>query len=342
MTGVQTCALPILKKVLGTSIGGHWANSIMPTVFTYQAEHRNEAQKTDEKGLKPVARGKTGALNIKKKLDSVIHITMNSSVLAFNQETRTSLPKVEEVEKNFIQAIELMGMFFTNIQSGGRVHDYALIYDSSRNILTTRADAACFNILNFAVNSLFWEEYFDQLHKSLAGTMFKILSTQRQYEYMMIELDRQGGYRGVRERIQGDIKRFSLKSSYRSWARKYGACALPVQHFDMMYNIIKRQQNDQPHGLKVEAEPSDFLDCCRVVYQNLLEALEEQDEFYNQCLSPKRIKFAETFQNCPFISLVLKKDLLPAVRLLEDWMTQVVKNMTIVISDDKRGLLEIL
>jgi len=87
-----------LKKVLGTSIGGHWANSIMPTVFTYQAEHRNEAQKTDEKGLKPVARGKTGALNIKKKLDSVIHITMNSSVLAFNQETRTSLPKVEEVE----------------------------------------------------------------------------------------------------------------------------------------------------------------------------------------------------------------------------------------------------
>lgn len=331
-----------LKEVLGTSISGHWANSIMPTLFTYQYEHREKESAeaayeqsdqlsiigNNERGMISSAQGKAGALNVKGNLSSIIFLKANG-LNPGNKETID--------DKTFIQAVELLGMFFTNIQSEGRIHDYALTYDPAGGFLSTEADSACFNILNFVLNSFSWEEYFEQLHKSLVNVLMC-----RKYELPSTLLfpEDHRDYMKYRRKMWMLIERYSLKREYQKWANENDACALPFQHFDMMYNIMKRQQDDRPHGLKVEAEPKDFLNCCRIVYKNLAEALRKQDDFYNKCCSAEnRREFEEIFQTCPFVKHVTG-ELNPATRLLEDWMTQVVQNMTLSVSTVGRTLLE--
>lgn len=315
----------LVKRVLGTSLGGHWSNEILPTLFISRQESadREQQQDTDQvhvqlslnsvyrnrnKGMNPPVQTLAGALNIKGSLKSVFRIAVGK-------------PRAERVPAQaFIPAVELLGMFFTSIQSEGKPQSFALTYDPDRDILSTEADSACFNILNFVVNAYDWEAYFDGLHSSLKNVLGKYYSDGDQ------ALWRMAGSELPQKDVEALLKRYSMRVKYKRWAQTGGACALPFQHFDMMYNIMKRQRDDRPHGLKAEAGPGDFLNCCRTVYENFRAALREQDQFFEKGLAQGRANFEDAFWKCPFIERIRKKDD-PATQLLEGWMAQVVGNM---------------
>lgn len=321
----------IVKRVLGTSVGGHWSNEILPTLFISRQEPANREQRKEmlqiqieqiefnnshlgrDKGMNPPAQTLAGALNIKGGLKSVFRVAVGK--LPSGNTNRISV-------KDFIPAVELMGMFFTSIQSEGKSLGYAMTYDPERDILSTEADSACFNILNFVVNAYDWEAYFTDLHSSLK----KILCEYNFIENSIPYSREMSGSRMLQKDAEAFLKRYSLKTEYRNWARKWGSCALPFQHFDMMYNIMKRQRDDQPHGLKAEAEPGDFLDCCRTVYENFRVALRAQDQFFRKGLTVGQANFEDVFWKCPFIERVRRADN-PATLLLEGWMAQVVGNI---------------
>lgn len=317
----------MVKRVLGTSVGGHWSNEILPTLFISRQEPANREQQKEtrqspyvqlsltgaylsrDKGMNPSAQTLAGALNIKGGLKSVFRIAVG----------KLSTERVSVAA--FIPAVELLGMFFTSIQSEGKPQSFALTYDSDRDILSIEADSACFNILNFVVNAYDWETYFDGLHASLENVIGYYFAEGRTPYSGKVP-----GPEIPQKNVQALLRQYSMKAEYKKWARNGGSCALPFQHFDMMYNIMKRQRDDRPHGLKAEAEPKDFLNCCRTVYENFRMALSEQDQFFGKGLALGQAGFEKVFWECPFIKRIRKKDD-PATLLLEGWMAQVVGNM---------------
>lgn len=383
-----------IKNVLGTSISGPWADTILPTIFV-------SARENDSGIPRPNMWGKLGKFDIGCQLSAVLRIKcLPPSVHVIGDRMETN----DAETKRFIQALELLGMFFTNIQLDNHTHNYALRWkhDVTECVLTTDANFACFNILNFVINSFFWEDYFDQFHtmlpeilrrREVSGALQSVAGYRaeekkveeaelavKQAQQKITELGNTSGRaqevseaeknvraarakavnlaEGVMEDLKKDadmaelmaaVERHSLKEEYKAWAKKYGSCALPFQHFDMMYNLLKRQRDGYVHGVKAEAMPKDFLECCQTIYYNFYTALQEQDEFYGKCLPKKRIKFADIYKSCPFIKHIgcipaaasqssRKKDVNlvsdgEAIDLLKDWTAQMVENMLVAGAD---------
>lgn len=71
---------------------------------------------------------------------------------------------------------------------------------------------------------------------------------------------------------------------------------LPVEHFDMMYNIIKRLANGSYYDIPAEAAPDEMYDYYVRLYGNVAHELEKQDQVYGG-----EERFAEAFRECPFI-----------------------------------------
>lgn len=375
-----------LKGVLGTSISGQWSNAILPTVFTNRSKT----------GMPVSTSAQLGAVRINGQLSAAFRIPCPPpSVHIVN-----SMAESDDTETIcFIHALELLGMFFTNIRQGNHANDYALRWTHSITecAVTTAADSACFNILNFVVNSLFWEEYFEQFHNTLPEVLLrreisgalqhiesykakenearlaeiKAKHAQNKLTYAETPEDKKSAQIAVKtalERVQAAaaevtkfinaevetresrlleltelIKHNSLKKEYKAWAKKFGVCALPIQHFDMMYNLLKRQLDNHAQGMKSEAEPTDFWECCKTVYLNFYTALRDQDSFYDKCLPKNRVKFADTFRNCPFIQYVggiseksgKQESDKGLNNLLIDWLTELAKNL-LTVSEDAR------
>ena len=314
----------LIRQILGSSVAGQWANDILPTFFVNHNEN-----------TKATMRGRAGAYNIKKGFNTIFQI----------QYTKPGGAEKTELQ-DFIQSIELLGMFFTTVQKDGFPNHLSLFLDTKYDpfglawrantdfVLGSHADSACFNIFNFVVNAYYWEEYFDQLHESLADVIErKVLeesSGEKDFLDTEIDAEKPNGLALLHE--------YSLKSQFETWSKQYGSLAMPVQHFDMMYNIMQRQQDDRNHGLKAEAAPSEFLDCCRIVYQNILSELYAQDIFYNCSRGendPQKpaVNFGDTFLSCPFISCINKKNS-PVTELLKNWTGQLVNQMLVSMADD--------
>lgn len=69
---------------------------------------------------------------------------------------------------------------------------------------------------------------------------------------------------------------------------------LPVEHFDMMYNIIKRLANGSYYDIPAEAAPDEVYDYYVRLYKNVAHELEKQDRVYGG------EHFAEAFRECVF------------------------------------------
>lgn len=311
---VQRGDRDLIKRILGSSIAGQWANDILPTFFV------NNTGKTKAR------RGRAGAYNIREGLNTIFQFQYTKPENAGKYELR-----------DFIQAIELLGMFFTMVQKDGFPNHLSLVLDSYTDVdfaLGSQADSACFNIFNFVVNAYSWEEYFDRLHESLANVIADKLLVEESFRTddlldVKIDVRKPDGL--------ALLRKYSLRLQFKRWWENFGDLAMPVQHFDMMYNIMRRQQlDDRSHGLKAEADPSEFLDCCRVVYQNILDDLYKQDLFYNSSWRGNEpvVSFGNIFLNCPFINFIIDKNTPNVTRLLKDWTGQIVNQMLISMADD--------
>ncbi len=95
---------------------------------------------------------------------------------------------------------------------------------------------------------------------------------------------------GVCEKIEREI---------RKWHATYHRfpMVLPVQHFDMMYNIIKRLASDYYHDIPEEASVDEVYDYYARLYESVSKELEEQDEAYHLVGSES---FAQAFRDSVF------------------------------------------
>lgn len=272
----------IINGVLGTSIAGKWANEILPTDFYSVDESTAPMGKPEQKPCASVSIVDKFELYFRVREPEIKNWVTLSEKEDKSQATR------------FINMLELCCMFFTNVKRSGLENqlnfNFCFESDGGDRILTSKSDKGCFNIFNFVIHSFNWREYFDSLHQSFIKAIIDRISAVP-------------GERRVRIWRIWDhiIKSGSLKNEYEQWEKKYPDCiALPFQHFDMMYNIIKRQQDNSDHGIPAEAKPSEYLECCKTVYQNMSKALQEQDEYYNTLVS-QNVCFQHAFEECPFI-----------------------------------------
>lgn len=317
----------LLKKVMGSSIAGRWANSFLPRVV---AQDRSENR---------LVSAQIGAYDFKKALAAYVHIPCASAgkiEMLHQNHKKTEL--ITEISY-LIPAIELFSMFFTRLQKGNHDCGYDWELKIKREekgkdvcILAMTADSACFNIFNFVVNSFDPDCFFSQIHPSL---------------YALIGRWTEGI--GEAEKM---VSNFSLKNKYKKWQEDYGRFAMPFQHFDMLYNIMKRQQNNLENRFEREIEVKGFLNQCVEVYMNISEALKEQDDFYKEYLSDGiKPKFQEIYEACPFIKCVcdgrLKGKRVKAERgrmknvrnVLEDLLLPFIANF-IITEKTRRGPLE--
>lgn len=273
----------LLKRVIGSSVAGQWANEFFPKIVVKWIadgviDGRNITQ--------------AGACDIRGVLNAYVRIQCTS--FGVIDELCQSSNKITELYKQIgylIPAIELFSMFFTELHKANKPCKYGWYWEKegiNDFSLGINADSACFNIFNFVVNSFDPDTFFEDVDHTLCSLI---------------------GRWGIEEKeAKKIISQCSLKGEYTSWREKYGHCAMPFQHFDMMYNIMKRQQNNSDNRFEREIEPKDFLKQCTELYNNISTALEKQDDFYNKCLSGAgKSKFQEIYDSCPFIDYICGK-----------------------------------
>lgn len=100
---------------------------------------------------------------------------------------------------------------------------------------------------------------------------------------------------------------------------------LPVQHFDMMYNIIKRLANNSYHDIPEEANINELYDYYKLLYKSMDSELSSQDHVY---FKNGENGFAYAFTSSRFYRVVTAeegtKDYNPILRPLLDAMMQSV------------------
>lgn len=94
----------------------------------------------------------------------------------------------------------------------------------------------------------------------------------------------------------------TIRQSIEEWQKAYPhlLTVLPVQHFDMMYNIIKRLSNGRlTHGsyydVPSEVQVEESFDYVVRLYNNALQELKKQDEIYHD-----NVSFEQAFRDSVF------------------------------------------
>ena len=280
----------VIKEVLGSSIAGSRANDIFSTVFE---QSKSFSDPITGKSQERKAFRRAGSVHFKNLGEFFEDISLK---IPYNPSGNNA-----DFAQNLC-CIEMLCMFFTDVHGGIPERKGFQFEITTGDVLSVKAKTqalaleACFNIFNFAINSFSWREYFDSLHKDLCDALMQL-------HYPGLEEDKKAE---VRKKINDDIEECSLKEKYEVYyERKTGmrdgqVCPLPIQHFDMMYNIIKREADNRvSHGLPDSAPWEQYGALCWKVYTNVRDALQKQDEYYGSV--PNRTLFVDMFDHCPFI-----------------------------------------
>lgn len=310
----------MLLDVIGSSISGSWSNEMLPEITSGT-----------------LITGKIGSVNI--DILSLLFV-LEIPILFIENITKEDIEvlkedlnqKDENFEKEYLHSLELLGMFFTHINfPKNNIEQFPFqfankVYDAPENstMLWLQLDAnhACFNILNFVVNSFFWEDYFDALHH---GFMQAIC------DYKRLDQSSEEGI-SVIKRLENFLETYSLKKEYEKWDSDYGCQVIPITHFDMTYNILKRQVTDMEESRQNDQPLKDVMKCCDKVYDNIMEKLAKQDSYYND---DENKHFERIFNECPFIKHFKKyKDKESSVFV--NWFNTVAERLLTISSEYRR------
>ena len=90
-----------------------------------------------------------------------------------------------------------------------------------------------------------------------------------------------------------------FRTELADWCENNGrhAAVLPIQHFDMMYNIMKRLANVSYHDIPEDAPIEDILTHYAHLYKSVAKELENQDRIYT---GTTHQGFADAFRSCIF------------------------------------------
>lgn len=104
----------------------------------------------------------------------------------------------------------------------------------------------------------------------------------------------------ILDKAKERIQTYSLRNEFENWA-KNDVLALPLQNFDMMYNMIKRLANTNYYGqgLPESIAYDGIFDAFYKLFKSIGAQLEKQDEFYTNNGS-KSVSFCDTYKSYPF------------------------------------------
>lgn len=280
-------------ETLGSSIAGHWANKMI---------------------VQGVVKGVDGP----SKPLGIGSVFVDKLVNAWKLPIK--LPKEFSAAflRDLIRRTEWMGMFFTEVSD---LDDAGYKFEILRNtelpdseaMLTIgKSDAtACFNVLNFCINSLKWESYFPMIHKSLKAALGQFLFDAKWEKPEECDEETAEKIRNFDATFTKIAREDTFYQEYKEWNEIYGCLVFPVQNFDMAYNILKRLADSSKNGMPKEpivlSDKGKFNVSADKIYQyyrqlllNITNALKQQDELYQ---TPNT--FEMIFAECPFVKAVL-------------------------------------
>lgn len=358
----------MFSRFVGSSVAGIWANDMLPKV------HRNMVERGTT--LYPIGSACFSALGFFSwEIDDDVAYEL-FDVLSGRQPQDTT--KSYQQAKEFIQAFEILGMFFTNIPEEGLKLELdwsSSVADKQRScrIVSKQTQEIYFNALNFSVNSMNWQKCFDlstkeliemlrrsvmtlgtSIHKELCentpskeGNDHFVLEgnrwvnlrkfveiyqkiTNREGQTILEDLFKEDYEDSVQKDIgmilgKGgeSIQAYSLRNEFEDWA-KDDVLALPLQNFDMMYNMIKRLANANYYGqgLPESIEDEEIFNAFQKLYKSIDDQLEGQDEFYANSEGTS-VSFSESYKSYPFYKHFVDN---PSVQLKKVF-TEVIKAM---------------
>ena len=105
--------------------------------------------------------------------------------------------------------------------------------------------------------------------------------------------------------LQNIISKYAGKIT--NWQREYESFrfVLPVQNFDMMYNILKRLADRSYHSIPKEAPSSKVLDGYTHLLKSIETELSNQDKVY---FGDSSKGFAEAFKNSVFYQVIMLQE----------------------------------
>ena len=332
-----------IKKIIGSSIAGKWANKMLPSVTI--SDELSERKIDDNIGAisnAPIYR------YFEWKLPE--HV-LNA---IWNYETQA------DVLTDYLEALLLIGMFFTGAPEELRIKLEPGSDDKGSLAVYMRSDSEkyiCFNVLNFVINLYDADAYFSNMKNKLKklGTVFadelscdweqklipikkrmdeielakqKVKEKSKIYEPNLTKFDvayddlqkEQNRIQFLKDRVTSD--RFAIgafkytweklvdelianfDSEANEWQRVYGKdhlAVLPIEHFDMMYNILKRLASGSYYDKPTQIPVEEVYDYCVKLYENILTELKKQEEVYSGDLSTAgRTMFTDAFHDCVF------------------------------------------
>lgn len=307
-----------MLEIIGSSVAGRWANDMLPAFFDQQGQkiYWEDPSLSSLYISKSVERADYRAelgsvsLPVRSFFNWEIPEEIPKALISLKQ--ATTIEDAEGSIEQFIKALLLIGMFFTgfprnglgievrkapskgNLKEKERI-DVAVV--SGENVQETTdiaekwyifsatEDHVCFNAFNFVLN-----QYTANCDNS--G-----LQDQSYFSLIGEKLDKLGKHLGSMLGLSEDQLDEFVERSWKShvdvaiqeytqeivqWQSKYKdfAFVLPVQHFDMMYNIIKRLANVAYHDISEEASVDKVYDHFKFLYSSIKEELSAQDQVY--------------------------------------------------------------
>ena len=336
----------MFTRFVGSSVAGIWANDMLPKV---RCADILEMPAFYSMGS---VIGPASVCFDWKLDDNVVHELL---CIASNRRPQETVKRFQHA-KEFIQAFQLLGMLFTNIPGEGLKLE--IKWGSSKaekqeafRLVAQQDQEIYFNALNFSVNSLDLQKYFENSTKELIAMIKKSIMTlgttihdelsnlnfskdeHNQYilrgdnaknskkhidiyqevfsldRQAMLEELRQPNYKDIIQKdidkisnkVEKRIQGWSLQKEFQAWAQK-GTIPLPLQNFDMMYNIIKRLANTNyyGHGFPETIEVSQAFESFRNLYMSIGQQLKNQDAFYNGKDTHVLAAFETIYKEYPF------------------------------------------
>lgn len=372
------------SQFVGTSIAGGWANDMLPKLRI-------------NLGLLKPTFFPLGAATLATQVFFGWEIDSDTIHALFNFSQNGKLGSTAERNrkvKAFVQAIELLGMFFTHVPEEGFKLTLEREIEEEKNeyvyfLESTQTQEIFFNALNFVVNSIDLSAYFDIITKTITEMFRQFVITwgisiykgfysleqnsqtprhiekvndindpthiqaqkialeneMKMYRQMVgtnvydplpvldtlskeqiVKIIRQDADT-VAKKVMHTVQRYSLRNEFELWAEE-NLLPLPLQNFDMMYNIIKRLANTNYYGRSIpeSVEEGEVFNAFKQLYESIGQQLEEQDSFYRSKEKNERSSFSAIYRGCPFYK-----------HFVESPSTQLIRIFTEVINAMTRG-----
>lgn len=335
------------SQFIGSSIAGVWTNSMLPGFHRNVELVKNnyETESVSSVSMGDITRAAWAFFNF--EIDS--EIVYGLFGYSPDGKKNVSLAKNHNV-RDFLQAFELLGMFFSNMPKGGfkftveetppEEEKSVLEWEKEKRFVlkSEQSQEIHFNALNFAINCINVKSYFDCATEMLTEIVKQIIiafglssynrqqdphmksSTEKaMYQHMvgkklysnrpalemMSKAQRDKTLREdadkIAEKIMSAFQQNSLRNEFEIWAEE-GSLPLPLQNFDMIYNMIKRLANTNYYGNnfpKIVGE-NEVFEAFQQLYQSIGSQLADQDGFYNDGNTHSTVTFEATYKNCPF------------------------------------------